>query len=253
MRISWFNYEGYRINTTTKNNAMSPVSSIIILFFLLIFCSSSLPLLENIWAALRMLLLTDSISPSLFWFCSIDPILLRITFAVLSIVFFAWYILFSGVPYFSQSDLTIRSMSALFTVEDGLFSSSGTLFDRSECRLLNMCDAEPSLSSVSASITVDCIFTILLIIKQQAVCMWVCQKAAWTSFRTSLTVSSSSHPWSNYEMIISLPWVCLMMLIAWLTYYSIMNRTYSRVVFLALCRWQVVIDDVAGSDSPITA
>ena len=174
---------------------MPPAASIIILFLLLIFCSSNLPLLENIWAALRMLLLADSMSPSLFWFCSIDPMLLRITFAVLSIVFFAWYILSSGVPYVSQSNLIIRSMSALFTVEDGLFRSSGALFDRSECRLLNMCDAEPSLSSVSASITMNCIFTILLTIKQQTVCMWVYRQAAWTSFRTSLTVSSSSHPW----------------------------------------------------------
>ena len=185
----------YTISTTTKNNAMPPATSIIILFLLLIFCSSSLPLLENIWAALRMLLLADSMSPSLFWFCSIDPILLPITFAVLSIVFFAWFFLSSGVPYVSHSDLTIRSMSALFTVEDGLFSSSGALFDRSEWRLLNMCDAEPSLSSVSASITIDCIFIILFAIKQQTVCMWVYRQAAWTSFRTSLTVSSSSHPW----------------------------------------------------------
>ena len=185
----------YTINTTTKNNAIPSAASIIILFLRLIFCSSSLPLLENIWAAFRMLLLADSMSPSLLWFCSIDPMLLRIRFAVLSIVFFAWYILSSGVPYVSHNNLTICSMSALFTVENRLFSSSGTLFDRSEWRLLNMCDAEPSLSSVSASITMNCIFVILFTIKQQIVYMWVYWQAAWTSFRMSLTVFTSNHPW----------------------------------------------------------
>ena len=52
----------------------------------------------------------------------------------------------------------------------------------------------------------------------------------------------------NYEMIINLPWVCFIMLIAWFTYYAIMNRNYSRIVLLALCRWQVVINNVAGSE-----